>query len=67
MNAWKSVFLQSPVNDGHYDEDRLPQLAWNWPKGTWFQVRLYFIRERQPVMSFKSRPKVTHSDQMETV
>ena len=24
MNAWESIFLQSPVNKGCYDEDDLP-------------------------------------------
>jgi len=40
MNAWESIFLQSPVNDGCYDVDELPQQNWRWPKGTWFQARL---------------------------
>ena len=49
MNAWKTIFLQSPVNSGHYDEDELPQQNWEWPKGTWFQARLDHVREHEPL------------------
>ena len=24
MNAWESIFTLSPVNDGYYDDDKLP-------------------------------------------
>jgi hypothetical protein len=51
MKPWESIFLQSPVNDGYYDEEELPQLAWEWPKETWFQTRLDYVREREPVLS----------------
>jgi hypothetical protein len=49
MNAWESIFLQSPVNSGHYDEDELPQQNWEWPKGTWFQGRLDHVRDHEPL------------------
>jgi hypothetical protein len=29
MNAWESIFLQSPVNDGCYLEDELPEQNWD--------------------------------------
>lgn len=29
--------LQSPVNDGYYDENDLLHLSWEWPKETWFR------------------------------
>ena len=64
MNTWESVFLQSPVNDGYYDEDRLPQFKWDWPKGTWFQSRLYFVREHQSAVSLKSSRKMTESNEI---
>jgi hypothetical protein len=48
MNAWESIFYQSPVNNGHYDEDELPQFNWGWPSGTWFQSRLHYIRDHEP-------------------
>ena len=44
MNLWESIFTQSPVNDGYYDEDDLPHQRWEWPKATWFQARRDFIR-----------------------
>jgi hypothetical protein len=59
MNAWESIFLQSPVNDGYYDEEELPQLCWEWPKDTWFQTRLDFIREHESVLSRKSQCHLT--------
>jgi len=67
MNAWESVFLQSSVNDGHYDEDRLPQLKWDWPKGTWFQSRLYVVRERHAVLCSVSGRKMKHSEKTGTM
>jgi hypothetical protein len=60
MNAWESVFLQSPVNDGCYDEDDLPQTIWPWPKGTWFQSRLDHVREYEPALRLKSYRKLNH-------
>jgi len=45
MNAWKCIFMQSPVNNGFYEEDELQQQNWSWPKGTWVQTRLDFVRE----------------------
>jgi hypothetical protein len=45
MNTWESIFVQSPVNEGHYDEEELPYLTWNWPKETWFQTRLTEMRK----------------------
>jgi hypothetical protein len=41
MNVWESVISRSRVNDGCcYDEARLPEFRWEWPKGTWFQARV---------------------------
>jgi hypothetical protein len=31
MSAWESIFLQSPVNGGCYEEDELAQQNWDWP------------------------------------
>jgi hypothetical protein len=53
MSVWESIFRQSPVNDGYYAEDELPQQNWRWPKGTWFQSRLDLIRERQSMQAMK--------------
>jgi len=37
-------FLQSKVNNGAYDGDRLRAENWNWPQGTWFRTRLGNLR-----------------------
>lgn len=47
MNLWESIFLQSRANDGWYGEEDLPQSNWEWPKETWFQARLDYVREHQ--------------------
>jgi len=62
MNAWESVFMQSRVNDGYYDEEGLPDQAWPWPKETWFQERLYKVREQEPTALLKSRKKIATQD-----
>ncbi|HZD42266.1 MAG TPA: hypothetical protein VE131_16200 [Terriglobales bacterium] len=58
MNAWESIFMQSPVNEGYYDEDELPYLSWNWPKETWFQTRLTEMRRHQLVLTQKSVKRI---------
>ena len=58
MNAWESIFNQSRVNNGYYDEDELAQQNWKWPTGTWFQARLNYVREREPVLRLKSSRKL---------
>ena len=63
MNAWESIFLQSPANDGYYDEDDLPQLNWEWPKETWFQVRLDQVRERDPLRGLRFYRRFNHAVQ----
>ena len=57
MNAWETIFAQSPVNDGHYDEHDLPYLNWHWPRETWFQSRLDYVREHEPAVALKSLRK----------
>lgn len=46
MICWQLIFLQSKVNRGVYDGDRLPAQNWDWPRATWFQNRLRYIRKR---------------------
>ena len=48
MNVWTSIFFQSPVNEGRYDERELPQFKWEWPSETWFQSRLNYLRDHEP-------------------
>ena len=67
MNAWESIFLQSPANDGCYGEDDLPQQNWQWPKGTWFQARLDQIRGHEPVLKWKSQRKSNHAREAQTM
>ena len=59
MNAWESVFMQSRVNDGYYDEEGLPEQAWHWPEATWFRGRLYKVRDEESMTFLKSRRKAT--------
>jgi hypothetical protein len=54
MNAWESIFRQSRVNNGYYDEAKLPQLKWAWPTGTWFQSRLDYLREHHQRLGVKA-------------
>jgi len=67
MNAWESIFLQSPANDGCYEEDELPQQYWDWPKGTWFQARLDQIRDHETVLYRRPRRKLSHETVPRTV
>ena len=60
MSAWESIFFQSPVNGGCYEEDELKQQNWDWPKGTWFQSRLDQIRDHEPVLNRRSHRKPSH-------
>jgi P2-related tail formation protein len=53
MNAWESIFVQSPVNESYYDDDALPYLTWNWSKETWLQTRLTEMRRHLLAVSQK--------------
>jgi hypothetical protein len=66
MNAWESIFMQSPVNNGYYEEDALPEQKWEWPKRTWFQTRLDFIRER-PSLKLKPSRRLRNIDELRTM
>jgi hypothetical protein len=47
MSAWQLIFLQSKVNNGAYNGERLAAQNWDWPQGTWFQKRLHHLRRTQ--------------------
>ena len=47
MNTWGAIFSQSPVNEGYYNEQQMPQNHWDWPRKTWFQSRRDFIRDNE--------------------
>jgi hypothetical protein len=44
MTLWQLVFIQSKVNGGVYDGDRLATQNWKWPNDTGFQTRLHELR-----------------------
>ena len=58
MSYWQLIFLQSKVNSGAYDGDRLPRQNWDWPQQTWFQERLRYIRKTHHVLPRKDRPRL---------
>jgi hypothetical protein len=41
LTAWQRIFLQSKANGAPYNGDALERYKWDWPKGTYFQRRLY--------------------------
>jgi hypothetical protein len=45
MSSWQLIFGQRKVNNARYDGDRLLTQNWDWPKGTWFQMRLRDLRK----------------------
>ncbi len=45
MKSWEFIFRQSRVNNGTYDGERLAAQNWDWPRGTWFQTRLRYLRQ----------------------
>jgi hypothetical protein len=45
MTSWQLIFLQSKVNNGAYNGDCLFAQNWDWPKATWFQMRLHDLRK----------------------
>ena len=67
MNAWESIFMQSPVNNGYYEENALPQQRWEWPKKTWFQSRLDYVREHHSSLNLKSSRRMRNIDELRTM
>jgi hypothetical protein len=67
MTRWQSIFMQSPANSGFYYDDELPRPTWQWPKGTWFQERLDYIREHRLITSVKFNRKIGQGDGMRTM
>lgn len=41
---WQRVFLQSKVNGALYWGEQLPGVRWEWPKNTYLQRRLRYVR-----------------------
>ena len=40
ISYWQLIALQSRANGCFHQFDKLPQIRWQWPTGTWFQERL---------------------------
>jgi hypothetical protein len=57
MSQWQLIFSQSRVNGAIYRGEILVPHPWAWPKKTWFQRRLAFVREaaRQEVFARPTR------------
>jgi hypothetical protein len=62
MTSWELIFLQSRVNDGVYDGDHLPAQNWDWPRETWFQERLYYLRARRQQIAQRNSLNMTHAN-----
>jgi len=67
MNAWESIFMQSPVNNSYYNEDTLQEQKWEWPKRTWFRTRLDFVRKLQSPLNLKSSRRMGNVDELRTM
>jgi hypothetical protein len=44
MNSWQLIFEQSKANDAVYFIDQQSPQYWSWPRDTWFQARLRYLR-----------------------
>lgn len=64
MDLWESVFTQSPVNDGYYDEDELLHQRWEWPKETWFQARRDLVRVQKQLVAANTGRRMEKVDDM---
>jgi hypothetical protein len=45
VQAWQRIFQQSRVNNAIYIGEGLAVQNWRWPRNTWFQKRLGYIRK----------------------
>ncbi len=47
LSFWQLVFSRSKVNGAPYDGEEPQRYKWEWPKDTYFQRRLHYLRECQ--------------------
>ncbi len=47
LNFWQLVFSQSKTNGAPYHGEELPRHKWEWPKDTYLQRRLRYLKESQ--------------------
>ena len=43
--SWQRIFMQSKVNGAAYQGEHLSGFNWNWPKNTYLQRRLEYLRK----------------------
>jgi len=51
LSFWQLIFLQSKVNGAPYQGEQLRLYSWEWPKDTYLQRRLRYIRGSQTLQS----------------
>ena len=51
MSFWQLIFLQSEVNGGPSYGEELPEHEMNWPRATYLQRRLRYLRGVQIELS----------------
>ena len=51
-SSWQSIFLQSKVNGAVYGGEQLLGLNWEWPKHTYLQQRLEYLRKYRSADQF---------------
>ena len=44
---WQKIFSLSPINGGMYFGEHLPPSRMAWPRSTWLQQRLDYLRDSQ--------------------
>jgi len=47
LSFWQLVFLQSTINGAPYHGGELRRYKWEWPKNTYLQRRLRYLKESQ--------------------
>jgi hypothetical protein len=58
MSLWQLIFVQSKVNNARYDGDRFLAQNWDWPKETWFQMRLCHLRKLRKNSEELTQPRL---------
>ena len=46
-SPWQRIFLESKANGAPYSEEQLLEFRWSWPKNTYLQRRLEYIRKHR--------------------
>jgi len=59
-SSWQSIFLQSKANGAAYNGEQLAGFNWEWPKDTFLQRRLEYLRK------YRSSDELADSNQSNT-